>query len=72
MVSVALFAFAWAAGERSQKLLDRIFVRLNLTFIILASLIMLLTAGMEKYLQSVWSQNGKATGEKENGKEGKQ
>ncbi len=49
LLSVALFAFAWAAGERSQNLLDRVFVRLNLTFIILASLIMLITAGMEKY-----------------------
>jgi two-component system NtrC family sensor kinase len=48
-LSVALFAFAWAAGEYSLNLLDRIFVRLNLTFIILASLIMLMTAGMEKY-----------------------
>ncbi len=49
VLSVALFAFAWAAGERSHNLLDRIFVRLNLTFIVLASLIMLITAGMEKY-----------------------
>ncbi len=49
VVSCALFAFAWAAGEHSRQLLDRIFVRLNLTFIILASLIMLATAGMEKY-----------------------
>lgn len=48
-LSFALFAFAWAAGEQSRNLLDRIFVRLNLTFIILASLIMLMTAGMEKY-----------------------
>jgi two-component system NtrC family sensor kinase len=49
VLSFALFAFAWAAGEHSRNLLDRIFVRLNLTFIILASLIMLMTAGMEKY-----------------------
>ncbi|MBI3671028.1 MAG: hypothetical protein HY237_14765 [Acidobacteria bacterium] len=49
VLSVSLFAFAWAAGERSRNLLDRIFVRLNLTFIVLASLIMLITAGMEKY-----------------------
>lgn len=49
VLSFALFAFAWAAGERSRNLLDRIFVRLNLTFIILASLIMLVTVGMEKY-----------------------
>ncbi|MBI4462813.1 MAG: hypothetical protein HY653_07910 [Acidobacteria bacterium] len=49
VLSLSLFAFAWAAGERSRNLLDRIFVRLNLTFIILASLIMLVTVGMEKY-----------------------
>jgi signal transduction histidine kinase len=49
VLSFALFAFAWAAGEHSRNLLDRIFVRLNLTFIILASVIMLMTAGMEKY-----------------------
>jgi signal transduction histidine kinase len=49
LLSVSLFAFAWAAGERSQNLLGRVFVRLNLTFIILASLIMLITVGMEKY-----------------------
>ncbi len=48
-LSVFLFAFAWAAGERSHNLLDRVFVRLNLTFLILASLIMLVTVGMEKY-----------------------
>jgi signal transduction histidine kinase len=49
LMSLALFGFTWAVGERSQNLLDRVFVRLNLTFIILASLIMLTTAGMEKY-----------------------
>lgn len=49
LLSAALLAFAWAAGERSHNLLDRVFVRLNLTFIVLASLIMLVTAGMEKY-----------------------
>lgn len=49
VLSIALFAFAWAAGERSRNLLGRVFVRLNLTFILLASLIMLITAGMEKY-----------------------
>lgn len=49
ILSVSLFAFAWAAGQHSRNLLDRVFVRLNLTFIILASLIMLITAGMEKY-----------------------
>ena len=49
ILSFSLFAFAWAAGERSRNLLARIFVRLNLTFIILAGLIILITAGMEKY-----------------------
>lgn len=49
VLSISLLAFAWAVGERSHNLLDRVFVRLNLTFIILASLIMLITAGMEKY-----------------------
>jgi signal transduction histidine kinase len=49
LMSLALFGFTWAVGERSQHLLDRVFVRLNLTFLILASLIMLTTAGMEKY-----------------------
>lgn len=49
VLSISLFAFAWAAGERSRNLLDRVFVRLNLTFIVLASLIMLITVGMEKY-----------------------
>jgi two-component system NtrC family sensor kinase len=48
-LSFSLFGFAWTVGERSPKLLDRIFVRLNLTFIVLASLIMMATAGMEKY-----------------------
>src|SRR6266571_3552817 len=49
VLSVSLFAFAWAAGEHSHNLLDRVFVRLNLAFIILASLLMLITAGMEKH-----------------------
>lgn len=49
LLSLALFAFAWAAGERSRNLLDRVFVRLNLTFVVLASLIILSTAAMEKY-----------------------
>ncbi len=49
LMSVSLFAFAWVMGERSQHLLDRVFVRLNLTFLVLAGLIMMITAGMEKY-----------------------
>ncbi len=48
-MSLALFGLTWAVAERSQHVLDRVFVRLNLTFLILASLIMLITAGMEKY-----------------------
>lgn len=48
VLSAALFAFAWFVGEREQNLLDRVFVRLNLTFIVLASLVLLATAGMEK------------------------
>lgn len=49
LMSLALVALTWAIAERSQHLLDRVFVRLNLTFLILASLIMLTTASMEKY-----------------------
>ncbi len=49
LMSLALFAFTWGVGERSHNVLDRVFVRLNLTFLILASLIMMTTAGMEKY-----------------------
>lgn len=45
---VLLLALAWAVGEHSRDLLDRVFVRLNLTFIVLASLILLVTTGMEK------------------------
>lgn len=54
LLSLALFAFAWSVGERSGNLLDRVFVRLNLAFIILASLLMVVIAGIERnhYLQS--------------------
>jgi signal transduction histidine kinase len=45
---VLLFSLAWAVGERSRDLLDRVFIRLNLTFIVVASLILLSTTGMEK------------------------
>jgi signal transduction histidine kinase len=48
LVAVALFLFAWAAAEDSRNLLDRIFVRLNLVFIVLAAAIMLISAGHEK------------------------
>lgn len=46
---IALFALAWTIGERSYDMLGRVFLRLNLTFIVLASLILLVTTGMEKY-----------------------
>ncbi len=49
LLTIALVAFTWTIGERSRELLDRVFVRLNLTFLILASIVMLITAGMEKY-----------------------
>ena len=49
LLTLTLCALTWAVGERSRELLDRVFVRLNLLFLILASLVMLLTAGMEKY-----------------------
>lgn len=49
LLTVTLCALTWAVGERSRELLDRVFVRLNLLFLILASLVMLITAGMEKY-----------------------
>lgn len=49
LLSVTLFAFTWAAAERTGDLLERVFVRLNLTFIVLASLIMLTTAQTAKY-----------------------
>ena len=48
VITAALFAFAWFVGERGQNLLDRVFVRLNLTFIVLATLVMFVTSGMEK------------------------
>jgi two-component system, NtrC family, sensor kinase len=49
LLTITLCALTWAVGERSRELLDRVFVRLNLLFLILASLVMLITAGMEKY-----------------------
>jgi signal transduction histidine kinase len=49
LLTLTLCALTWVVGERSRELLDRVFVRLNLLFLILASLVMLLTAGMEKY-----------------------
>ncbi|MBI3281884.1 MAG: hypothetical protein HYZ57_18825 [Acidobacteria bacterium] len=48
LVSFGLVAFAWALGERSANLFDRVFVRLNLTFIVLASVMILSTVGMER------------------------
>ena len=49
LLTLTLCALTWVVGERSRELLDRVFVRLNLLFLILASLVMLITAGMEKY-----------------------
>lgn len=48
LLSFGLFAFAWALGERSPDLFDRVFVRLNLTFILLASVMILSTVGMQR------------------------
>jgi signal transduction histidine kinase len=49
LVSFSLVAFAWALGERSVNLFDRVFVRLNLTFILLASLMILSTVSLERF-----------------------
>ncbi len=48
-VSFALVTLAWALGERSANLFDRVFVRLNLSFILLASIIILSTVGLERF-----------------------
>ncbi len=48
-LSGSLVGFAWLAGERSTNLLGRIFVRLNLTFIVLATVVMLVTTAMQRY-----------------------
>jgi signal transduction histidine kinase len=49
LLSFSLVSFAWALGERSANLFDRVFVRLNLSFIFLASIMILSTVGMERF-----------------------
>lgn len=46
LTSISLLVFALAIGERSEDLFDKVFIRLNITFIILASLIMLIIVQM--------------------------
>ncbi|MBI3950841.1 MAG: hypothetical protein HY314_10360 [Acidobacteria bacterium] len=59
LTSTALLVFALAIGERSEDLFDKVFVRLNTTFIILASLIMLIIAqtGRAEYFQMIRSRS---------------
>jgi signal transduction histidine kinase len=49
LLSFGLVTFAWALGEHSTNLFDRVFVRLNLSFILLASVMILCTVGMERF-----------------------
>jgi signal transduction histidine kinase len=49
LLSFSLVTFAWALGEHSANLFDRVFVRLNLSFILLASIMILCTVGMERF-----------------------
>ncbi len=49
LLSLSLFAFAWMLGDRSTLLFDRVFVRLNLTLILLASLVILCNVGLERF-----------------------
>lgn len=46
--SLALFTFAFAIGETSQDLFDRVFVRLQVAFILLASVMILVITQTEK------------------------
>ncbi len=46
--SLALFTFAFAIGETSQDLFDRVFVRLQIAFILLASVMILVITQTEK------------------------
>jgi len=57
--SLSLFAFALAIGESNQELFDKVFVRLQVTFILLASVIMLVVTRAEKseYLASIRSRS---------------
>ena len=49
LLSLSLFAFAWTLGERTTSLFSRVFVRLNLTMIVLASVTILTTVGMQRF-----------------------
>lgn len=49
LLSFGLVTFVWTLGEYSENLFDRVFVRLNLSFILLASLMLLSTVGMERF-----------------------
>ncbi len=49
LLSFGLVTFVWTLGEYSENLFDRVFVRLNLTFILLGSLMLLSTVGMERF-----------------------
>jgi len=49
LLSFSLVTFAWALGEHSVNLFDRVFVRLNVSFILLASIMILSTVGMERF-----------------------
>lgn len=56
---LSLFTFALAIGEASQDLFDRVFVRLQIAFILLASLMILVITQTEKaeYLASIRSRS---------------
>ena len=49
LVSISLFVFSWMLGERSVRFFDRVFVRLNLTLIILASVVILCNVGLDRF-----------------------
>lgn len=49
VLSLSLFALVWTLGERITGLFDKVFVRLNLTLIILASVTILSTVGMQRF-----------------------
>jgi len=49
LLSFGLVTFVWTLGEYSENLFDRVFVRLNLSFILLGSLMLLSTVGMERF-----------------------
>jgi len=49
LLSLGLVTFVWTLGEYSENLFDRVFVRLNLSFILLGSLMLLSTVGLERF-----------------------